>query len=148
MICPLCQENTKVIDSRLSDGGHAIRRRRKCVSCDFRYSTLEEMRLLDLLIVKRDGRREPYKREKVAKGLEIALRKRSYTTEDFRHLIQAIELGLYSLKTNEIISSELGEIVIDKLREFDKVAYIRFASVYRQFEDVKTFERELKALEE
>lgn len=148
MICPLCQENTKVIDSRLSDGGHAIRRRRKCVSCDFRYSTLEEMRLLDLLIVKRDGRREPYKREKVAKGLKIALRKRSFTAEDFRNLIQAIELGLYSLKTNEIISSQLGEIVIDKLRDFDKVAYIRFASVYRQFEDVKTFERELKALEE
>jgi transcriptional repressor NrdR len=128
--------------------GAGIRRRRKCQECEFRFSTLEELRLLDLVIVKRDGRREPYKRDKVEKGLLLALRKRSYTSESFAQLIRSIELALQKAKATEITSMNVGEIIMNELKDFDKVAFIRFASVYRQFEDVRTFEQELKALKE
>lgn len=123
-----------------------MRRRRKCTQCSFRFSTLEEAHILDLAVVKRDGRHEPYDRAKMVRGLEIALRKRSHTSEAKASLIRAIELVIQDLKKSEITSQELGEIVMDNLRKFDKVGYIRFASVYRQFEDVKTFEHELKKL--
>ncbi len=148
MICPFCQASTKVVDSRLTMEGAGIRRRRKCLECAFRFSTLEELRLLDLMIVKRDGRREPYKRDKVEKGLLLALRKRSYTSESFSQLVRSIELALQKEKATEITSMNVGEAIMDGLKDFDKVAFIRFASVYRQFEDVATFENELKALKE
>lgn len=146
MQCPLCSKETKVLDSRLTYEGAGVRRRRKCVECSFRFSTLEEARILDVMIVKRDGRREPYTREKLSRGLEISLRKRSHTSDDFSKLLRDIEVAIQSLRKTEITSSNLGEIVMDNLRDFDTVGYIRFASVYRQFEDVQTFEQEINQL--
>ena len=146
MICPFCKKETQVVDSRLAFDGHGVRRRRECKKCSFRFSTMEKPALLDLVIVKREGRREAYDSQKLEHGLGLALRKRSYTTENFRSLVRSIEVAIHALRSNEITSNQLGEIVMDKLRKFDKVGYIRFASVYRQFDDVKTFEKELKAL--
>ena len=147
MHCPVCNHiNTKVVDSRLSPDGTSIRRRRECEQCEYRFSTLEEIELLDIAVVKRDGRREGYNREKVERGLRRALEKRSYTEAEFRTLVQAIERDIQRRKTSELKSSDLGEIVMDQLKTFDKVAYIRFASVYRSFEDVKTFRDELSDL--
>lgn len=148
MICPCCSKETKVLDSRLTMEGQGIRRRRKCTECNFRFSTLEEARILDLLIIKRDGRSEPYRREKLQRGLEIALGKRSHTHEAFQGLLRDIELDLQSSRQSEITTEMLGEVVMDNLRKFDKVGYIRFASVYRQFEDMQTFENEIKGLQE
>lgn len=148
MQCPLCKSETKVLDSRATLEGQGVRRRRECLKCSFRFSTLEEARILDLIVVKRDGRREPYRREKLMRGLEIALRKRSHTSEAYDFLVRDIEMALQANKQSEITSSELGEIVMDNLCTFDKVGYIRFASVYRQFEDVQTFQKEISKLEE
>lgn len=147
MYCPVCNnEDTKVIDSRLVTDGMAIRRRRECEKCDYRFSTIEEVTLLDLAVVKRDGRREPYSREKLVRGLEKALEKRPYTEMDFQKLVHRIERDIQKKHGSEVTSQQLGEIVMRGLKGFDKVAYIRFASVYRAFEDVATFERELKTL--
>lgn len=147
MFCPVCNfSDTRVVDSRLSPDGTSIRRRRECDKCQYRFSTLEETELLDVTVVKRDGHREAYSREKTERGLKKALEKRSYTDAEFRNLVHEIERDIQRRKTGEIRSSELGEIVMDRLRQFDKVAYIRFASVYRSFEDVKTFQAELAGL--
>ena len=147
MRCPVCNyHDTKVVDSRLIGGGTSIRRRRECGKCGHRFSTVEDIELLDLTVVKRDGRREAYSREKLDAGLRRALEKRSHTAEDFRGLVGVIERDLQRKKRREITSKEIGEMVMDRLRAFDKVAYIRFASVYRQFEDVETFVKELEAL--
>lgn len=134
------------MDSRLSPDGTFIRRRRECDACEYRFSTLEEVELLDITVVKRDGRREAYARDKMAAGLKRSLEKRSYTDADFRSLVHEIERDIQRRKSSEIRSSDLGEIVMDRLKTFDKVAYIRFASVYRAFEDVKTFQDELAGL--
>lgn len=147
MECPICSHaDTRVVDSRLSTDGNAVRRRRECAKCQYRFSTLEEIELLDLTIVKRDGRHEAYVREKMERGLRKALEKRSYTDSDFRSLVHGVERDLQRKKLNEIRSSDVGEIVMDRLKQFDKVAYIRFASVYRSFEDVQTFQKELAGL--
>lgn len=147
MYCPVCNnKDTKVIDSRLAADGMAIRRRRECEKCDFRFSTVEEVTLLDLTVIKRDGRREAYSREKLVGGLERSLEKRPYTEIDFQKLIHRIERDVQKKRRGELTSAELGEIVMRVLKKFDKIAYIRFASVYRAFEDVATFERELKEL--
>lgn len=147
MRCAVCNsKETKVIDSRLSTDGASVRRRRECEACDFRFSTLEEVELLDLTVVKRDGRRENYSREKLIRGLERALEKRPYTDQQFQKLIHKIERDIQKKRRGQLTSAELGEIVMKHLRVFDKVAYIRFASVYRSFEDVQTFDRELKQL--
>lgn len=147
MHCPICNHlDTRVVDSRLSLDGTSIRRRRECDECEYRFSTLEEIELLDISVVKRDGRRETYDREKIEKGLRRALEKRSYTEAEFRALVQAIERDIQRRKASELKSSDIGEIVMDQLKLFDKVAYIRFASVYRSFEDVKTFRDELSDL--
>ena len=147
MHCPVCNhEETKVVDSRLSGDGTAIRRRRECEKCGFRFSTVEEVELLDLVVVKRDGRREMYSSDKLASGIRKALEKRPYTQDDFRALIHQIESDILKKGTNEVTSAGVGEIIMERLRGFDKVAYIRFASVYRSFEDVKTFQRILDDL--
>lgn len=130
----------------MSGEGSSIRRRRECDKCGFRFSTVEEVILLDLVIVKRDGQREAYDREKMIKGVKKALEKRPYTDASFRKLIHEIERDIQRQQTNELTSSDLGEIVMSHLKNFDGVAYIRFASVYRQFEDVETFQRELEGL--
>lgn len=134
------------MDSRLSSDEATIRRRRECGVCQFRFSTLEEMELLGLVVVKRDGTREAYSREKLERGLRRALEKRSHTDISLRALFQGIELDLQREKANEITSSRIGEIVMLRLKAFDQVAYIRFASVYRSFEDVATFQQEIAEL--
>lgn len=124
-----------------------MRRRRKCCKCSFKFSTYEEMQILDLSVVKRNGQRETYSREKIERGILRALEKRPYTNEQFRLLISKIEKDIVKkLKRNEIASRSIGEIIMRYLSRFDKIAYIRFASVYRQFEDVKMFQRELKKI--
>lgn len=147
MRCPICNyEDTKVVDTRVQSGGMGIRRRRECEKCGYRFSTLEEVEIFDLAVIKRDGRRESYRREKVEAGLRRALEKRPFTSKNFKNLMGVIERDIQKKRKSEITSKEIGEIIMNRLRHFDKVAYIRFASVYRAFEDVKTFEKELKKL--
>lgn len=126
----------------------AVRRRRECerTRCAFRFSTSEEMELMDSAVVKRNGRREPYNREKLSAGLRKSLEKRPYTQSQFHVLVHTIEREIQKLRSGEITSSDIGEIVMRELKKFDSVAYIRFASVYRSFEDVERFEEELKQL--
>lgn len=147
MKCPVClTPDSKVTDSRLTSEGFAIRRRRECVTCSFRFSTYEEVELLNIAVIKRDGRREPYTREKLEGGLKKALEKRPVTRDDFKKLVNRIERDIQHLQRTEITSRLLGEIVMKRLKRFDSVAYIRFASVYRSFQDVATFQRELAHL--
>jgi len=147
MFCPFCgHTDTKVIDSRLTEDGGAIRRRRECEKCEERFSTYEEMVLLNIMVVKRDDRKEAYEREKVEQGIKRALEKRPISQEGLRNLINRIERDIQVLRKEEIKSSEIGEIVMKELKTLDEVAYIRFASVYKSFKDVKSFERELKKL--
>lgn len=147
MRCPVCQyPDTKVIDSRVVNDGLSIRRRRECLKCEFRFSTYEEMEILDLVVVKRDGTKENYSRDKIVQGLRKALEKRPVEENDFRKLINLIELDLQTLKKQEILSDAIGDIVMDRLKEFDQVAYIRFASVYKSFDDAETFQKEIKNL--
>lgn len=134
------------MDSRLTGDGMSIRRRRECIRCRFRFSTLEDVQLLDLTVLKRNGRREPYHREKLKRGLTKALEKRPVTQEQLHALLRAIEVDLQKKRRPEITSMDIGEIVMRRLEKFDHVAYIRFASVYRQFEDVRTFQKELARL--
>lgn len=147
MQCPVCNyRDTKVVDSRVSQDGSTIRRRRECFKCKYRFSTLEEAEILDLTVVKRDGTRVAYSRDNIARGLLKSLEKRSYTSEAFQTLIHSIERDIQKRRKREIKSQEIGEIVMNRLKTFDKVAYIRFASVYRAFEDVDTFKKELEDL--
>ncbi|MBI5221630.1 MAG: transcriptional repressor NrdR [Candidatus Magasanikbacteria bacterium] len=147
MRCPVCNhKNTSVVDSRPAENDLAIRRRRECDKCEYRFSTIEETELLDLIVVKRDGKRESYMRDKLESGIRRSLTKRAFTQEDFHRLLYSIERDIQKRKKHELSSSELGEIVMKNLRTFDKVAYIRFASIYRDFKDVKNFENELKRL--
>ncbi len=147
MKCPVCYyQDTKVIDSRVAFDGLSIRRRRECLKCGFRFSTYEEIEILDLTIVKRDGRKEVYSRDKLIKGLRKALEKRPVTEESFKKLVNLIERDLQVMRKNEITSSEIGQIVMKQLKKFDQVAYIRFASVYESFKDAQTFQRELNKL--
>lgn len=147
MRCPVCNfYDTKVVDSRLLPEGLSIRRRRECEKCQFRFSTLEEIELLDLTVVKRDGVREVYNRGKIEAGLHKALEKRPYTAENFQLLIHAIERDIQKRKKREMTTQDIGEVVMNRLKGFDKIAYIRFASVYRAFEDVETFQKELGKL--
>ena len=149
MKCPVCgNDNTRVLDSRVASDGITVRRRRECSKkkCGFRFSTIEEVEILDFTILKRDGRKESYNKEKLKVGIKKALEKRLHTDEEIAQLIRDIEMDLQKTRKNEADSSILGDIVMKNLRKFDKVAYIRYASVYRSFEDVKTFEKELKSL--
>ncbi|MFA5946218.1 MAG: transcriptional regulator NrdR [Patescibacteria group bacterium] len=149
MRCPVCNfKATRVVDSRLLSDGMGVRRRRECEKekCGFRFSTVEEIELLDVTVVKRNGKREAYSREKLTSGLKKALEKRPYTDVQLEHLVHSIERDIQKIRGGELTSTEVGEIVMKRLRLFDKVAYIRFASVYRSFEDVETFEKELKQL--
>lgn len=147
MICPVCShEETKVTDSREAADGSAIRRRRECLKCEFRFSTAEEAVLLDFMVLKSDGRRVPYAREKLEAGLRKALEKRPHDAEGFRQLVAGVERDIQRLRRDEVKSRDIGEVVMKHLKEFDQVAYIRFASVYRSFADVREFGEELKKL--
>lgn len=145
MHCPVCSHHdTKVIDSRITTDRSSIRRRRECVKCHFRFSTLEQVEILDLMVVKRDGTKQPYNRDKIIQGLRKALEKRSYTEESFNSLIARIEREIHKTRKNELTSKQIGEIIMKKLEAFDQVGYIRFASVYRDFKDVTSFQKELQ----
>ncbi|HVM90563.1 MAG TPA: transcriptional regulator NrdR [Verrucomicrobiae bacterium] len=147
MHCPVCNHpDSSVVDTRISPDGTSIRRRRQCDKCGYRFSTNETVELLNIVVIKRDGSHELYGREKIERGLRRALEKRPHTEADFRGLINAIEREIQRLNTSEVRSSDIGQIVMDRLAAFDKVAYIRFASVYRSFEDVKHFHEELSRL--
>jgi transcriptional repressor NrdR len=147
MRCPVCnQKDVSVVETRTSEDGMMVRRRRECEKCHYRFSTTEEVELLDIIVVKENGRRESYMREKIENGIKRSLTKRSYTQEDFRNLIHTIERDIQKRKNREVASKEVGKIVMKHLRAFDGVAYIRFASVYRDFKDVETFEKELKKI--
>lgn len=147
MHCPVCNyKDTRVVDSRLTRAGMGIRRRRACAKCKYRFSTIETSEILDLTVIKRDGSREPYRRDKIVGGLRKSLEKRPVTEDDFQRLIGEVERDLQKKRKSEVTSREIGEILMNRLRHFDSIAYIRFASVYRQFKDVATFERELKGL--
>jgi transcriptional repressor NrdR len=148
MYCPICRsKETKVVDSRLSTEGMTVRRRRECVSCAFRFSTAEETELLDVTVVKSDGRRASYDRQKLTRGMVQSLTKRPYTKEKFHRLIHTIERDIQKKKKREVTSEEIGEIIMKHLKRFDTVAYIRFASIYRAFEDVHTFQSEISSLQ-
>lgn len=134
-------------DSRVVDDGLAIRRRRECDRCGYRFSTVEEVEILNLSVVKRDGHREPYSREKVEAGIHKALEKRSVTAAAIKRLIGQIERDIQQRGRTEITSQQIGEIVMKRLQRLDQIAYIRFASVYRQFQDVESFKRELNRLQ-
>ncbi len=147
MKCPIClHQDTKVIDSRVASDGYSIRRRRECLKCNFRFSTFEEIEILGLTIIKRDGRKEAYNREKLSKGLKRSLEKRPVDEEKFKKLLNSIERDLQTLRKNEINSLKIGRIIMKNLKKVDQIAFIRFASVYQQFEDVETFQRELNKL--
>jgi len=147
MKCPVClTQDTKVNDSRLTEQGFAIRRRRECQKCGFRFSTYEQIEILNLTVIKRTGVKEPYQRDKIERGLKRALEKRPYSQDQFKKLLNTIERDIQKKKKDEVTSQFIGEQIMKRLKSFDKVAYIRFASVYRAFEDVKTFHRELEAL--
>ncbi len=148
MRCPNCQnDETKVLDSRPVEEGTAIRRRRECDKCSFRFSTYEEMEILDLSVEKQGGRREVYLREKLERGLRRAFQKRPHTDDLFKKMITGIEQDIQKkARDSTIKSSEIGEIIMKRIKKIDKVAYIRFASVYRQFEDVEEFKQELQKL--
>ncbi len=147
MKCPLCGSlDTKVIDTRTAEGG--IRRRRECLQCGRRFTTYERIAPLRLMVIKRDGRREPFDREKITKGIEIACAKRAIATDAIEELVSGIESELYHRGSREVTSREIGEMVMYNLRRLDEVAYIRFATIYRRFADVEDLAEEIQDLVE
>lgn len=147
MKCPICYYlDTKVVDSRVAPDGLSIRRRRECLKCGFRFSTYEEIELLDLVIVKRDGRRETYSREKMTSSMKKACEKRAITEDQFKKLVHSVERDLQRLKSNEVTSLQIGQVIMKNLKKLDPVAYIRFASVYESFKDAQEFRKELNKL--
>jgi transcriptional repressor NrdR len=147
MKCPYCGSlNNKVVDSRLSKEGILIRRRRECDDCQKRFTTYEKVEEINPVVIKKDSRREPYDRDKVAEGIIRACRKRPISMEDIEAFLDTLEQALQDSGRKEISCSEIGERVMAQLHEWDDVAYVRFASVYRQFQDTSDFMQELKDL--
>jgi transcriptional repressor NrdR len=146
--CPYCQsDEDKVVDSRSSRSGKAIRRRRECLGCGRRYTTYEYVEMTPFVIVKSDGRREPYDRVKILEGLKMACTKRPISAETVEQMADNIENQLQTMAEGEISAKQIGELAMRQLYQVDEVAYIRFASVYRKFKEVKEFLSEIKALE-
>ncbi len=147
MKCPFCgSDNTKVIDSRPTEDNSSIRRRRQCDECNKRFTTYENVEMIPLIIIKKDNNREPYDRRKIEAGIIRSCHKRPTSIDSINGLIDEVETQIFNLEEKEISSSRIGEIVMDKLKNFDSVAYVRFASVYREFKDVNTFMDELKKI--
>lgn len=144
MNCPFCGKNTRVTDKRSSSEG--VRRRRECLKCKKRFTTYEKIGRGDLYVVKKDGRREKFSREKLETGIYRAFEKRPVKKEDIEKMINEIEEQLMKHGKKEVRSSFIGEVVMKKIRKLDNVAYIRFASVYRDFQDIKDFKRELREM--
>lgn len=147
MKCPFCGcVDTRVLDSRPNDDKSAIRRRRECEQCHRRFTTYEKIETIPLMVVKKDGNTESYDRRKIEQGILQACYKRHVTAETIEKAVDDIENSIFALGNSEIKSSAIGEIVMEKMKEVDPVAYVRFASVYRQFKDVNTFIEEIKML--
>ena len=145
MKCAYCGKiNNKVIDSRLSKDGRTIRRRRECLECERRFTTYEKLEEVLPMVVKRDGRREPFSREKIIGGIKKACQKRPVSITVIEEFVDSLELYFQELGKKEVESTEVGEKVINSIREWDEVAYVRFASVYRQFKDINEFMDELE----
>ena len=147
MRCPFCANlEDRVVDSRESREGDVIRRRRECAKCERRFTSYEKIESIPFQVVKRDLRREPYEREKLMKGLRMACSKRPIPAATLERLADDIEAGMQESPEREISSRKLGNLVMDRLRDLDEIAYVRFASVYRRFEDVEQFVKELDQL--
>ena len=147
MKCPFCDNiDTKVIDSRPAEDGHAIRRRRVCGKCDSRFTTYEKVEEVILMVIKRDGSRQAFDRMKVMNGIIKACEKRPVSMDTIEYMVDQIERGLNNMMKKEVESSFIGELIMKQLREVDQVAYVRFASVYRDFADVETFVAEIEKL--
>ena len=147
MRCPYCgNPDTRVIDSRPAEDKSSIRRRRSCDECGRRFTTYEKVETIPLIVIKKDNNREQYERSKIEQGVLSACYKRPVPAEAIQKAIDAVELEIFNREEKEIPSNVIGELVMDKLREIDAVAYVRFASVYREFKDVNTFMNELKKM--
>jgi len=147
MRCPFCQQDDdRVLDSRSSTDGFSIRRRRECLNCERRYTTYERLEDLSIRVIKKDGIREPFCRDKIRQGIVKACWKRPVSTEDIESLISEIESEIYTQSNNEISAAKIGEIVMIALGNCDQVAFVRFASVYREFKDVRDFVDELQPI--
>lgn len=147
MKCPYCSEiDNKVIDSRMTKEGNAVRRRRECLACNHRFTTYERVEALPLVLIKKDGRRETFDRTKVLGGMQKACQKRNISMNTLEEFVDELERELQEMGEKEIPSSVVGEWVMTKLHELDDVAYVRFASVYREFKDINDFMSELKDL--
>ncbi|MCD8241864.1 MAG: transcriptional regulator NrdR [Lachnospiraceae bacterium] len=147
MKCPYCgKDNTRVIDSRPADEGDSIRRRRECDACHKRFTTYEKVELVPIMVIKKDNNRETYDRSKIEGGVFRACHKRPISTDQVEAMIDEVEAAIFAREQREVSSREIGELVMEKLRSLDSVAYVRFASVYREFKDVNTFMKELEKI--
>lgn len=147
MKCPFCSsDNTRVIDSRPADDNSSIRRRRMCDSCGKRFTTYEKVETIPLIIIKKDNNREQYDRSKIEAGILRACHKRPVSVDQITKMVDEVEAEIFSREAKEIPSDDIGSIVMDKIKDVDAVAYVRFASVYREFKDVNTFMNELKKM--
>lgn len=147
MKCPVCHySETKVVDSRVTKDGTAIRRRRECLKCGYRFTTYERAEMQLPMVIKRDGRREPFSREKVIEGIRKACQKRPISMDQIESFVDELERELVATGEREVPSTMIGERVMEKLHEWDDVAYVRFASVYRQFQDVNEFIEQIQRL--
>ena len=147
MKCPYCGEiESKVIDSRPADDGSRIRRRRECLSCQKRFTTYEKLETMPLMVIKKDDSRETYDRAKIEAGIIHSCHKRPVSTQQINSMIDEIETEIFNREEKEIATSDIGELVMKKLKDLDEVAYVRFASVYREFKDVNTFMEEISKL--
>ncbi len=147
MKCPFCSYfESKVVDSRPTDEGQAIRRRRECIKCSKRFTTYEKIEEIPLIVVKKDGNRQAYDRNKLLNGIIKACEKRPVSISTIEKSVDEIEKNLSNSLEKEVTSEEIGEMIMDKLKEIDEVAYVRFASVYRQFKDLNSFMEELKKI--
>lgn len=145
MKCPFCgHENTRVIDSRPAEDNNSIRRRRVCDECDKRFTTYEKIETIPVIIIKKDNNRETYDRSKIEAGVLRACHKRPVSAAEISRLVEEVETEVFNMEEKEIPSQAIGELVMNKLKDLDAVAYVRFASVYREFKDINTFMDELK----
>lgn len=147
MKCPFCNTpDTKVIDSRPADDNASIRRRRQCIKCNKRFTTYEKLETMPLMVIKKDNTREPYDRSKIESGIIRSCHKRPVSSQMVETIVNEIENKIFSLEDREIPTTVIGEMVMDRLKELDEVAYVRFASVYREFKDVNTFMSEIESM--
>ncbi len=147
MLCPYCgSERNKVVNSRSAQGGASIRRRRECLDCGRRFTTHETVEDIPLFVIKKEGTREEFDRQKIIKGIMHACEKRNVPFQRIEEIVSNIEKSLYNEMSKEVQSKKIGEMVLKRLRDLDEVAYVRFASVYRDFRDISEFSEEVKAL--